>query len=53
MKVTAIDHHSDTMCEQTLPIDIVADGSLANGGGKQVYVVDRDQVDIMRLSEDW
>ena len=33
MKVTIIDHHSDTMYEQTLPIDIVADSSLANGGG--------------------
>ncbi len=32
MKVTVIDHHSDTMYEQTLPIDIVADSSLANGG---------------------
>ena len=53
MKATAIDQHSDTMYEQTLPIDIVADASLANGGGKQIYIVDRDQVDVLRLSEDW
>ncbi len=32
MKVTVIDHRSDMVCEQTLPIDIVADASLANGG---------------------